>query len=225
MTESTPEAPRALVPQIQDDAPIPHPGEVSAVERLVAGILEQPLRDGVHLRAIAAARRVVDEADAMLVEAVRSAIAAGDSWTMVGLALRTSKQNAHRKFAPLIGEVSPAPGSGVDDAALEAAIERVSRELEALAVSSRSGGGDGRAVRRADSSREVVPDRAGGWNVVQPGSDRVFSHHDTQSDAIDRGRQVVRDAGGGELVIHRRDGRIRAKDSIPSRGGSGRSTS
>jgi hypothetical protein len=38
---------------------------------------------------------------------------------------------------------------------------------------------------------------------------------DRQSDAIDRGREIVGNAGGGELRIHGRDGRIRNSDSIP----------
>ena len=62
------------------------------------------MRDGVHLRAIAAARQAVDAADGALVDAIRAARRAGDSWTMIGVALHTSRQNAHRKYAPLVGE-------------------------------------------------------------------------------------------------------------------------
>ena len=65
-----------------------------------------------------------------------------------------------------------------------------------------------------DNDRHVVPNPDGGWDVVKPNAQRVSSHHDTQADAIDRGRQIVGNAGGGELNIHGRDGAIRAKDTI-----------
>ena len=62
--------------------------------------------------------------------------------------------------------------------------------------------------------RHVVPSPDGGWDVVAPNSDRASSHHDTQSDAIDRARDIVHNAGGGEVVIHRPDGRIRDSDTV-----------
>ncbi len=66
-----------------------------------------------------------------------------------------------------------------------------------------------------NNDRHVVPGKDGGWDMVKPGSDRASSHHDKQSDAIDRGREIIRNAGGGELNIHGRDGQVRAKDTIP----------
>lgn len=66
----------------------------------------------------------------------------------------------------------------------------------------------------ANNDRHVVPNAAGGWDVVAPGASRASTHHDTQADAIDRGRQNVHNAGGGELRIHGRDGRIRDSDTI-----------
>lgn len=56
------------------------------------------MRDGSHLRDVAAASRAVDEAGERLRTAVKAAREAGDSWTAIGLVLGTSKQNAHRKF-------------------------------------------------------------------------------------------------------------------------------
>ncbi|WP_163544741.1 hypothetical protein [Occultella kanbiaonis] len=56
-----------------------------------------PARDGRHLRAISTARKALAEAEASLQAAVDDARAAGDSWTAIGIALGTSKQNAHRK--------------------------------------------------------------------------------------------------------------------------------
>ena len=66
------------------------------------------------------------------------------------------------------------------------------------------------------SDRHVVPNPDGGWDVKKPGANRASTHHDTQTDAIDRARDMVRNDGGGEVVIHRPDGRIRDKDTIPS---------
>jgi hypothetical protein len=38
--------------------------------------------------------------------------------------------------------------------------------------------------------------------------------HDTQAAAIASGREKLSNAGGGELTVTRRDGRIRSKDTI-----------
>ncbi len=63
--------------------------------------------------------------------------------------------------------------------------------------------------------RDVVPNPEGGWDVTKPGASRVSSHHNTQEEAIDRGRDIVANDGGGELRIHGRNGRIRDSDTIP----------
>ena len=65
------------------------------------------------------------------------------------------------------------------------------------------------------NDRHVVPNPSGGWDVEAPGADRASSHHETQGDAVDRARQIVHNAGGGEVVIHRPDGRIRDSDTVP----------
>lgn len=75
--------------------------------------------------------------------------------------------------------------------------------------------GDGAST--ASSSRHIVPSDGGGWNVSGPTAGQVDSHHATQADAIKSGRATVRKAGGGELVIHGRDGAIRAKETYSFR--------
>ena len=62
--------------------------------------------------------------------------------------------------------------------------------------------------------RHVVPNQDGGWDVRAPGSERSSAHTPTQADAIQRAREIVGNAGGGEVVIHGRDGRIRDSDTI-----------
>ena len=56
----------------------------------------------------------------------------------------------------------------------------------------------------------VVPD-GGDW-AVKPAGGHVTSHHSTQAAAAEQARQEAR-AIGGEVVIHRPDGRIRDRDS------------
>ncbi|MEX2324049.1 MAG: DUF2188 domain-containing protein [Acidimicrobiia bacterium] len=62
--------------------------------------------------------------------------------------------------------------------------------------------------------RHVVPNPEGGWDVVAPNAKRVSSHHDTQSEAELRAKDIVRNAGGGEVRIHGRDGRVRDSDTV-----------
>lgn len=65
----------------------------------------------------------------------------------------------------------------------------------------------------ARNERHVVR-RDDGWAVAKPDARRASSVHDTQAEAIARGRQIVGRAGGGELVIHDRAGRIRDLGTI-----------
>lgn len=65
------------------------------------------------------------------------------------------------------------------------------------------------------NDRHVVPDPDGGWDVKAPGATRPSAHTNTQVEAIARAREIIHNAGGGELVTHGQDGRIRAKDTIP----------
>ncbi len=66
----------------------------------------------------------------------------------------------------------------------------------------------------SSNSRHVVPNPDGGWDVKAPGAARASAHLNTQSQAVDRARQITHNAGGGEVVIHGRDGRIRDSDTV-----------
>lgn len=55
-------------------------------------------RDATGVRAIIAAADAVTAAEAGLRQAVAQARAGGDSWTVIGAALGTSKQAAHERF-------------------------------------------------------------------------------------------------------------------------------
>jgi uncharacterized protein YdaT len=63
----------------------------------------------------------------------------------------------------------------------------------------------------AKNNQHVVP-HEDGWAVKPEGGQRPSSVHDRQSDAIDRAREISQNQGS-ELLIHGRDGRIRARDS------------
>lgn len=57
----------------------------------------------------------------------------------------------------------------------------------------------------------VVP-RTDGWAVRAEGSSRATSTHDSQREAIEAARKLAKEAAT-QLVIHRRDGRIRERDN------------
>jgi hypothetical protein len=63
-------------------------------------------------------------------------------------------------------------------------------------------------------TRHVVPNPEGGWDVVRPGGERASAHTRTKAEALDRGREIVSNQGGGELRIHDRRGRIIDSDTI-----------
>lgn len=62
--------------------------------------------------------------------------------------------------------------------------------------------------------RVVQPNTDGGWDVKKPGSSRASAHTSTQADAIDRAREILQNAGGGELEIRGRNGQIRDSDMV-----------
>ena len=66
----------------------------------------------------------------------------------------------------------------------------------------------------ANNNRHVVPNPDGGWDVKAPHASRASSHHDTQAEAENRAKDIVQNAGGGEVRIHRPDGRIRDSDTV-----------
>lgn len=80
-------------------------GEVDAVARETdsTGLealnrTSHPVRDAAGFRTIRAAMADVRAAENALREAVRAARAEGDSWTVIGAALGTSRQAAHERF-------------------------------------------------------------------------------------------------------------------------------
>ena len=53
-----------------------------------------------------------------------------------------------------------------------------------------------------------------GWAVQSPGGNRASSVHDTQREAIESAKDIVRNLGGGEVRIQDRSGRWRDSDTV-----------
>ena len=64
------------------------------------------------------------------------------------------------------------------------------------------------------TNRHVVPNSDGGWDVKAPGAQRASSHHNAQADAERGAKGIVGNHGGGEVVIHGRQGQIRDSDTV-----------
>jgi len=60
-------------------------------------------------------------------------------------------------------------------------------------------------------NQHVVPNK-GKWSVRGEGNTRRTATYDTQAEAIDHARDIARNQGS-ELLIHRRNGQIRERDS------------
>jgi hypothetical protein len=66
-----------------------------------------------------------------------------------------------------------------------------------------------------NNERHVVPNPDGGWDVKAPHASRASSHHDTQTDAEARAKEILGNLpGGGDAVVHGADGKIRAREKV-----------
>lgn len=65
------------------------------------------------------------------------------------------------------------------------------------------------------NERHVTPHPDGGWQVTKPGASRPSAVLPTQAQTEQRAREILRGDGGGEVVTHRPDGRIRDSDTVP----------
>jgi hypothetical protein len=60
-----------------------------------------PSRDAASFRRIIAARKALEEAKQELRDSVAAAREAGDSWTVIGAALDTTRQAAYQRFGKI----------------------------------------------------------------------------------------------------------------------------
>jgi hypothetical protein len=54
----------------------------------------------------------------------------------------------------------------------------------------------------------------GDWVNKKLDADKASGLHDTQGDAISEAAQMLKNSGGGELIVKGLDGKIRSKDTI-----------
>ena len=80
----------------ENQATTEYDDELAALEAI--GSSTHAGRDAGYFRRIIAAREAVTEAENELRDAVGAARPAGDSWTIIGAALGTSRQNAYQRF-------------------------------------------------------------------------------------------------------------------------------
>jgi hypothetical protein len=66
----------------------------------------------------------------------------------------------------------------------------------------------------AEKDRWVVEYPEGGWAVEKEDRERVSDILGTQAEAMTRAREIIRNLGGGELIVKGRDGEIRLKDTV-----------
>lgn len=66
----------------------------------------------------------------------------------------------------------------------------------------------------ATNDRVVYHTTEGKWANKKVDNERITSLHDTQKEAQDAAREMIRNAGGGELTTMGLDGKIRSKDTI-----------
>ena len=63
------------------------------------------------------------------------------------------------------------------------------------------------------NDRWVIP-HDGGWAVAKESRERVSAKFDTQDEAIERAREIIANAGGGEMTVMAENGTIRQKNTI-----------
>ena len=54
----------------------------------------------------------------------------------------------------------------------------------------------------------------GKWANKRQGAEKPSGLHDTQRDAINAARRMLKNQGGGELIVHGIDCKIRQKDTV-----------
>lgn len=67
---------------------------------------------------------------------------------------------------------------------------------------------------RAMSVRyHVIPSMEGGWQVQRFGANRATSRHSTQSEAVDRARELAKKNPSSAVIVHGVDGTVRSSST------------
>lgn len=75
----------------------------------------------------------------------------------------------------------------------------------------------------AKNSYHVIAKSDGKWSVKKTGAARASRNFSTKSEAIRVAANTLKRSGGGELIVHGKDGTVRSRDSygndpIPPKG-------
>ncbi len=66
----------------------------------------------------------------------------------------------------------------------------------------------------AKNSYHVIPKSNGEWSVKKTGAERATGNFPTKKGAITIAKDLVTKSGGGELIIHEKDGRVSKRNSF-----------
>ena len=69
----------------------------------------------------------------------------------------------------------------------------------------------------------VKSDQSKGWKVKKQGADRASGHFDNKDDAVQRGKELAKSDGEGQIIIHKKDGTFQTEhtyqnDPFPPKG-------
>jgi hypothetical protein len=65
----------------------------------------------------------------------------------------------------------------------------------------------------ANKSYHVIPKSNGEWKVIKTGAERATGVYADKKGAVASAKTLVTKSGGGEVVIHSKDGRVSRRDS------------
>jgi len=69
----------------------------------------------------------------------------------------------------------------------------------------------------------ITKNSGGGWDVKKEGGQRSSGHFDIKTEAVDKGRDLAKSSGHGQLKIHGQNGKIQTEhtygnDPYPPKG-------
>ncbi len=68
----------------------------------------------------------------------------------------------------------------------------------------------------AKKSYHVIAKSDGQWSVKRTGADRVTGKFSTQKEAEQEARNIIKRSGGGEIIVHKKDGRVSTRVTLSS---------
>jgi hypothetical protein len=66
----------------------------------------------------------------------------------------------------------------------------------------------------AKNSYHIIAKSNGAWSVKRTGAERASGNYPTKAAAVTNAKRLVTKDGGGELIIHGKDGRVSSRSSF-----------